>query len=86
MTPKTPIEDYLSARQSQAFHENEINGNQQGDPQKAAAVLIKMSNEENPALHLFLGEDAYNGAYSKIESVKNDLELWKSVTLSTSFN
>lgn len=86
MTPATPIEDYKSARQSQAFHENEMNGNQQGDPEKAADVLIKMSGEEHPALHLFLGEDAYNGAYSKIESVKADLELWKSMTLSTSFN
>jgi hypothetical protein len=62
-----------------------MNGNQPGDPDKAADVLIKMSNEERPPLHLFLGHDAYNMAYAKMEDVKKDLEQWKVDTLSTSF-
>jgi NAD(P)-dependent dehydrogenase (short-subunit alcohol dehydrogenase family) len=85
-TPKSPIMDYTSARQSESFHQNEMDGNQQGDPQKAVNVMIGMSKEDNPALHLFLGQDAYDGAYIKIEAVKADLEKWKSETLSTSFD
>lgn len=83
--PKSPIDDYKAARASLSFHQNEMNGKQQGDPDKAAAVLIKISEEENPPLHLFLGEDAYNLACTKTEEVKKDLEQWKPYTLSTSF-
>jgi NAD(P)-dependent dehydrogenase (short-subunit alcohol dehydrogenase family) len=85
-TPQKPIDDYAAARASQSFHQNEMNGNQPGDPNRAADVLIKMSSEENPPLHLFLGEDAYNRAYAKIEQVKTELEKWKTDTLSTGFN
>jgi hypothetical protein len=44
-----------------------------------------MSEEEQPPLHLFLGEDSYNMAYAKINQVKEDLAKWKDETLSTSF-
>jgi NAD(P)-dependent dehydrogenase (short-subunit alcohol dehydrogenase family) len=84
-TPQKPIDDYIAARTSQSFHEHQMNGNQPGDPDKAADVLIKMSNEERPPLHLFLGQDAYDLAYAKIDDVKKDLEQWKADTLSTSF-
>lgn len=85
-TPANPIEAYEAARQSQNFHQNEMDGNQQGDPEKAANVLIQMSKEENPPLHLFLGQDAYDVAYQKMDEVKTDLEHWKAATLSTSFD
>jgi NAD(P)-dependent dehydrogenase (short-subunit alcohol dehydrogenase family) len=83
--PQKPIDDYAAARASLSIHQNEINGNQPGDPDKAAEVLIKMSEEEQPPLHLFLGEDSYNMAYAKINQVKEDLAKWKDETLSTSF-
>lgn len=84
-TPANPIAEYAKARESESFHQNQMDGNQQGDPEKAADVMIQISKEENPPLHLFLGEDAYDGAYKKMEIVKNELERWKSETLSTSF-
>ncbi|MBE9583014.1 SDR family NAD(P)-dependent oxidoreductase [Mucilaginibacter sp. JRF] len=83
--PANPIEAYKSVRDSQNFHENEMNGNQGGDPDKAALAMIKVSEAENPPVHLFLGEDAYNLAYKKMENVKNELEAWKEVTISTGF-
>jgi len=86
ITPKKPIEEYEEARQSQSFHQNSLNGNQQGDPEKAIDVIIKMAQEEKPPLHLFLGMDAYELASKKIELVKQALEKWKDVTISTGFN
>lgn len=83
--PTNPIADYEEARQSVIAHQQEINGNQPGDPEKAVDALIQISNEKNPPLHLFLGEDAYNMANAKIEEVEADLEKWKSVTVSTAF-
>lgn len=83
MLAKNPIAAYEEARQSEQTHLNDINGNQPNDPEKAAEVLIAISKEENPPVHLFLGNDAYDMAYNKISVVTNETEQWKSYTLST---
>jgi NAD(P)-dependent dehydrogenase (short-subunit alcohol dehydrogenase family) len=84
-TPKQPIAAYQSIRDSQAQHEEQINGNQPGDPVKAAEVLIQISEAENPPLHLFLGEDAYHMADVKIAAVQHDLQQWQGVANATNF-
>jgi NAD(P)-dependent dehydrogenase (short-subunit alcohol dehydrogenase family) len=84
-TPKQPIAAYQSIRDSQAQHEEQINGNQPGDPMKAAEVLIQISEAENPPLHLFLGEDAYQMADVKIAAVQHDLQQWQGVANATNF-
>jgi len=81
--PKNEIAEYESVRQSQQFHNEQMNGQQPGDPDKAADVLIEVASAPNPPVHLFLGSDAYGIAYTKIEAVKTDLENWKSLTNST---
>ena len=81
--PENPIAEYIEARKSQDLFKNEINGNQLGDPEKAADALIAASQAENPPLHLFLGSDAYNIANVAISAVQNDLETWKDLTFST---
>ncbi|GAB3262056.1 SDR family NAD(P)-dependent oxidoreductase [Larkinella harenae] len=82
---KNQLDAYQSVRDSQQAHQNQINGNQPGDPEKAVAALIRVASEANPPLHLFLGQDAYDLAYQKIEAVRNDLESWKELTVSTGF-
>lgn len=82
---KNQISDYVEARQSDDFHQNQMDGNQIGDPEKAAQALIRIASEENPPLHLFLGSDAYEKAFEKISEVENDLEKWKDLTVSTDF-
>lgn len=84
-TPKQPIQDYEAARQSEKTHLNSINGNQPNDPEKAADVLIAISKEENPPVHLLLGNDAYNILKNKIDIITKDAEQWKSYTVSTEF-
>ncbi|KFF06645.1 oxidoreductase [Flavobacterium reichenbachii] len=83
--PQNPITDYKEVRESESAHKESINGNQPGDPEKLADALIKMSTEENPAMHLFLGQDAYDMANVKIENVQKELEQWKEVSVSTGF-
>ncbi|MVT10559.1 oxidoreductase [Chitinophaga tropicalis] len=85
VVPKNQIAEYQNIRDIQNAHTGPINGNQQGDPEKAALALIKVAEDENPPLHLFLGQDAYDLAYQKIEATKSDLEAWKQVTVSTAF-
>jgi NAD(P)-dependent dehydrogenase (short-subunit alcohol dehydrogenase family) len=84
-TPKNPIAAYQAIRDSQAAHEQQINGNQPGDPLKAAEVLIQVSEAENPPVHLFLGEDANQVAAQQIATVQHDLRQWAAVTSATNF-
>ena len=81
----TAIPEYEDAKASQDAHQQEINGNQQGDPLKASEVLIKVAADKNPPLHLFLGQDAYDAAKIKIETVENDLANWEKLGTSTAF-
>ncbi len=83
--PKQPNQDYKAARQSEQLHSNTINGNQPNDPEKAADVLIAISKEENPPVHLLLGKDAFEILQSKMDTITKDVEKWKSYTLSTAF-
>lgn len=79
-----PIEDYREVRESHAKY-TQLDGTQLGDPDKAATVFIKISEEAQPPLRLFLGGDAYTRATEKIELIKSDLESWKDLTVSTDF-
>lgn len=85
LVPENPIAEYKEVRQSESAHKDDINENQPGDPVKLAEALIKVSQDQNPPLHLFLGEDAFNMANQKIASVQKELEGWKSVSVSTGF-
>lgn len=82
-TPKQAVQEYGAARQSEQAHLNEINGSQSNDPEKAADVLIAISKEEQPPVHLLLGSDAYEMLKTKVGIITGDAEEWKTYTLST---
>lgn len=84
-TPHAPIQDYEAARQSEQAHLQDINGNQPNDPEKAADVLIAISEQEKPPVHLLLGSDAYGMLKNKIDIITNDAEQWKEYTVSTGY-
>jgi NAD(P)-dependent dehydrogenase (short-subunit alcohol dehydrogenase family) len=81
--PQNQIADYQNVRDTVNFHQNDMDQQQAGDPEKAAAAMISITNEANPPLNLFLGEDAYGLAEKKLAFVQNELETWKELTLST---
>ena len=81
----TSISEYADAKASQDAHQQQINGNQQGDPLKASEVLIQVAENENPPLHLFLGQDAHDMAKIKIETVEKDLKNWEELSTATAF-
>lgn len=84
--PAHPIAAYTAVRASQHMHQQQMNGNQPGDPEKAAAAMIQIAWEANPPVHLFLGKDAYDAAYAKIDLIEKDLETWKTITVATAYN
>lgn len=84
--PKNQIADYQLVRENEQVHQNNINGNQAGDPDKASAVMIEVAEQKEPPLHLFLGKDAYQLADAKIKSVQQDMNAVRELATSTDFN
>lgn len=84
-TPSHEIAEYREVRDVQAMHQHEINGAQAGDPEKAAQVMIRMTQVANPPVHLFLGRDAYDLANAKIDLLRQNLEQWEDIATATAF-
>ncbi|UOY06540.1 SDR family oxidoreductase [Muricauda sp. SCSIO 64092] len=84
-TPSNPIDTYKAARDMEQAHLNDIDGNQPNDPEKAAEVLMHLSEQENPPVHFFMGEDAYQYAGMKIEAIQKAMENNKVLGTSTGF-
>lgn len=85
LVPQGQLDAYTLVRQSEAVHQEQIRGNQPGDPVKAAAALIQIAAAPNPPLHLLLGQDAYDMATGKIKALQADMAQWKALTVGTGF-
>lgn len=82
--PRQPIAAYADVRASHARY-LQLDGQQGGDPAKAAAALVQLAQAPNPPLHLLLGEDALNRAQTKLDALQQELTAWRSLSASTGF-
>jgi NAD(P)-dependent dehydrogenase (short-subunit alcohol dehydrogenase family) len=85
ITAASPIEDYTSIREGVRAHQNDIPGNQPGNPDKVVELIIKVTENPEPPLRLLTGSDAYGFANYKIDSLKNEIEANKELTFSTDY-
>ncbi len=76
--------EYSAIRDS---HEKyaKMDGQQAGDPERAAEVLMDLAENPNPPVRLFLGSDAVKRAWEKTESVMEGIKEWKATSKSTDF-
>ncbi len=79
------IDDYTAAQASLDLHLGTLAGNQAGDPDKLAELIVRVAAAENPPLHLFPGNISWDLAYQKLGEVKLDLAAWKDASLATDF-
>ena len=81
---ENPIAEYEDVR---AVHERylKMDGQQIGDPEKAAAAMISLAAMPNPPIHLLLGNDALTRATTKIELLEKEFQDWKAITISTDY-
>lgn len=77
--------EYNEVRNVVSVHQNQIKGNQQGDPVKGVAEILKVAGINNAPLYLFLGSDALKIAQDKNISLHNEMEAWKEVSTATDF-
>lgn len=85
MVPSKEMAEYKEVREAQHVHQHNYNGQQPGDPDKAATVMIEVAEQPAPPLHLFLGQDAYEFANAKINAVLQDMNNVKALATSTGF-
>ncbi|BAZ27369.1 short-chain dehydrogenase/reductase SDR [Kalymmatonema gypsitolerans NIES-4073] len=81
----TQIADYEPVIGQYRQWVQDIDGQQPGDPKKAASAIIQSVNNENPPLRLALGADAVNAIDAKLKSVKAELDAWRKVAVDTAF-
>jgi NAD(P)-dependent dehydrogenase (short-subunit alcohol dehydrogenase family) len=60
-------------------------GNQIGDPARAAQALLTVLDSDNPPVHLVLGNDALRLIEQGRERLRKDLDGWTQLTASTDF-
>ena len=81
---KNPISEYQDVRNSHARY-LQMDGQQLGDPEKAAAAMIKIADDDNPPVHLLLGEDAYSRAMTKLGVLEKEFKLNEELSKSMAY-
>jgi hypothetical protein len=66
-----PVTDVLRQRLAN------VDGNQPGSPEKAAALICDVALTENAPLRLLLGKPGYQVIESKIKRLSEEFALWK---------
>jgi short-subunit dehydrogenase len=82
---KNPMEEYKAVR---ASHDRylQMDGQQAGDPEKAAAAIINVAYQENPPLHLLLGADAYDRAMAQLEKLEKEFRFNEELSRSMAYS
>jgi NAD(P)-dependent dehydrogenase (short-subunit alcohol dehydrogenase family) len=77
--------EYNSTVGATARFQRDYNGKQPGDPNKAAQVVVRLTQEGKPPLRLLLGSDAYNAAEKNDLARLEEARTWKALSVSTDF-
>jgi NAD(P)-dependent dehydrogenase (short-subunit alcohol dehydrogenase family) len=86
MRSERTISDYDKLMDPVRKARQEKSGKQPGDPAKAARVLLKIIEHQNPPTHLLLGNDALKLVREKLETLNTEFALWEQTTRSTDFD
>lgn len=82
---KNPMEDYKAVRASHGKY-LQMDGQQAGDPEKAATAIINVAYQENPPLHLLLGADAYDRAMAQLEKLEKEFRFNEELSRSMAYS
>ncbi len=83
--PGKTIDAYESTAGVRRKQLKENSGKQPGDPYRAANVIIKVVESDDPPLHLLLGKVAFERVRDKIAGHLALIDTWKDVTLSADY-
>jgi NAD(P)-dependent dehydrogenase (short-subunit alcohol dehydrogenase family) len=80
-----PMDDYKETVGGLAKYIRQHTGKERGNPDKAAAAIIKIVNEKNPPLRLLLGPDAVSIANTADQAKLAETKRWEALSKSTDF-
>jgi NAD(P)-dependent dehydrogenase (short-subunit alcohol dehydrogenase family) len=86
MTINEPGEDYATTVGALIDYRRSHNGQQPGDPMKAAQALLTIAGEAEPPLRLLLGADAVFMAEQQLRLMAAEDAKWRTLSLSTDFD
>jgi NAD(P)-dependent dehydrogenase (short-subunit alcohol dehydrogenase family) len=85
-TAAVTMQDYgPTAGRTRTWRE-ENHGAQPGDPVRAAQAILQAVASDSPPLHLLLGSNAYDRAEAKLNSLQNEFQRWRELSLSTDYH
>jgi len=79
------IADYDAVFEPIRKRRREYSGHQAGDPAKAAQVLLKIVDSDDPPTHLLLGNDALKLVDERLAALSSEIKAWESMSRSTDF-
>ena len=79
------IADYKDTANATQAWLRSVDGNQAGNPVKAAEAVIKVVESKNPPLRLLLGKDAVEISKEKLASLTKDFTEWESTSVDVNF-
>jgi NAD(P)-dependent dehydrogenase (short-subunit alcohol dehydrogenase family) len=79
------LPDYAETAGKTRAGASQRNGQQPGDPARAAEAIVQAVTSEHPPLHLLLGRFAYERATAKLDALRQEFEAWREVTLGADF-
>lgn len=80
------VDDYEATAGAFRQRMEQVNGQQEGDPLKAAEAIWQLTHLENPPLRMPLGKIAINTISAKIDSLRQDVETGREVAVGTVFS
>lgn len=81
-----PIAAYADTAGRRRKETDTMDGNQPGDPVRAAQAILTLADADKPPMRLILGRDALKAAEIDLNQQLDDLMDWESVSLSTDFS
>jgi NAD(P)-dependent dehydrogenase (short-subunit alcohol dehydrogenase family) len=79
----SPIEDYAETAGKRRKENDTMDGNQPGDPAKAAEAILAVVESPNPPSLVVLGEDAFGAFAAVADAQRSELDQWRDLSLST---
>jgi len=81
-----PIADYAETAGKRRKEHDTVHGTQAGDPERAAAALIRVVGSESTPSLLLLGNDAQDAFRAALDALRADADEWEQLSRSTDFD
>ena len=82
---RTELEDYASTAGAARTWAIDTNYGQDGDPLKAAKIIVDLADRDDLPERIQLGSNAFEDVAAKLERTARDQATWRSVSLSAEF-